>query len=145
MDFTLTKVEILRRRSKPKTPCVEDWKSYGRNVKNIFQSMMEKVGCRTPYQQSSEQLPLCRTKEKMQEMYSLLSADPTKRYPPPCDTLENLQYRYNDFDWNEMGPEWFWIYVDMPNKYNEILQTKALDVHSLVGNCGGYVGLFLGE
>ena len=146
MAFTVTSVEILTRRNKPKAPCIEDWKSYGKSIKTIFEEAMDKVGCRAPYQHSSKPLPRCQTKEKMKEMYTLLQEDPTKAYTPPCDTLENLQYKYDESDYEVRyeGPEWFWFFIDMPHRFKEIIQTKALDVHSLVGNCGGYIGLFLG-
>ena len=147
MDFSITNVEILKRRSKPKAPCSEDWNIHGQNIEAIFQNLMEEVGCRAPYQQSHKPLPLCHTKEKMMKMVSSLLADPTKNYPPACDTLENLQYTYSeqDFKQYDMGPEWFWICLDMPDRFKEIIQTRAVDFHTLVGNCGGYIGLFLGK
>ena len=147
MYFTITNVEILKRRSKSDAPCIEDWKMYGNNVENIFQSVMDEVGCRAPYQQSMKPMALCQTKEKMREMYTLLHADPTKKYLPTCDTLENMQYAYHDaiFKNNIKGPEWFWIGIDMPDRYKEIVQIRAVDIQSLIGNCGGYIGLFLGE
>ena len=91
MAFTVTSVEILTRRNKLRAPCVEDWKIYGKSIKTMFQNVMDKVGCRAPYQHSSKPLPFCQTKEKMKEMFKLLHEDPTKAYTPACDTLENLQ------------------------------------------------------
>ena len=142
MYFTITNAEVLKRRIKSHTPCIEDWKMYGKNIENIFQKVMDDVGCQAPYQQSKKPLPLCQTKEKMKEMFSLLHADPTKEYPPTCATLENMQYAYNDamYEHYIKGPEWFWIAIDMPDRYKEIVQIRAVDLHSLIGNCGGYVG-----
>ena len=147
MAFTVASVEILTRRNKLRAPCVEDWKIYGKSIKTMFQNVMDKVGCRAPYQHSNKPLPFCQTKEKMKEMFKLLHEDPTKAYTPACDTLENLQYKYDEsaYDVNYDGSEWFWLFIDMPHRFKEITQTRALDVHSLVGNCGGYIGLFLGE
>ena len=78
-------------------------------------------------------------------MQKLIREDPTKDYPPACDTLGNLQYSYDETDLDYGGPNMFESSVNMPNTYKEITQVRALDLHSLVGNCGGYIGLFLGE
>ena len=150
MYFTITNVEILKRRSKSTSRCTDDWKSHAKLIKTIFQNVMEEVGCRAPYQQSETMLPMCQTKEQMRQMYLLLSDDPTKNYPPSCDTLENLQFKYDEADYaleldGANMSEYFKIYIDMPNRFKEIIQTRAVDVHMLVGNCGGYIGLFVGE
>ena len=147
MSFTLTNVEILKRRSKSKAPCIEDWRKYDQDIETIFQDLMEVVGCRAPYQQPNKPLPLCQTKEKMKEMVSALIDDPMQNVSPSCDTLENLQYRYNELNYDNpyKGTEWFWIGIDMPDRFKEIIQTRAVDLHSLIGNCGGYIGLFIGK
>ena len=37
------------------------------------------------------------------------------------------------------------IYIMYPDKIKIISQVKSIDAHSLIGNIGGYIGLFLGR
>ena len=37
------------------------------------------------------------------------------------------------------------ITIDYPEEIKIITQSKEVDVHSLIGNIGGYLGLFLGK
>ena len=40
----------------------------------------------------------------------------------------------------------YWtITIEYPEEVKIITQTKDVDVHSLIGNIGGYLGLFLGK
>ena len=39
----------------------------------------------------------------------------------------------------------YYMYVSYPDKMTIISQTQAVDFHSLIGNIGGYIGLFLGK
>ena len=38
------------------------------------------------------------------------------------------------------------LYVDYlyPDRFKEVVMVKAVDIHSAIGNSGGYIGLFLG-
>ncbi len=75
-------------------------------------------------------------------------------HPPPCQQIEKIIYIFDEFHW--LVDNWI---VDGTNKtekvfeilvefldgtYMQIQQTKAYDGQSLVGNAGGYIGLFLG-
>ena len=68
-------------------------------------------------------------------------------YPLPCQGIENLTYDYSE----KTGPaasdaqSKFMVQVHFPNlKYREITHVQEYDIESLVGNIGGYLGLFLG-
>ena len=37
------------------------------------------------------------------------------------------------------------IYVSYPDKWKIVTQSQLVDIHALIGNVGGYIGLFLGE
>ena len=67
-------------------------------------------------------------------------------YPLPCQVIENLMYDYTEESGIDSRPESrFMILVNFPNlKYREITHVQEYDVESLVGNVGGYIGLFLG-
>ena len=67
-------------------------------------------------------------------------------YPLPCQVIENLMYDYTEESGIDSRPESrFMILVNFPNvKYREITHVQEYDVESLVGDVGGYIGLFLG-
>ena len=46
---------------------------------------------------------------------------------------------------NWKGTEWFHINIMFPDRFKEIVSVKAVDIHSAIGNSGGYVGLLLGN
>ena len=87
----------------------------------------------------------------MKELTNLLNDDwvsPKKgTYPSPCQIIENLSYEYSEksgIDLNLDDPR-FMVLVHFPNrKYREIIHVQEYDIESMVGNIGGYIGLFLG-
>ena len=49
-------------------------------------------------------------------------------------------------DFEQESRDTFWtIRIEYPEEVKIITQTKDVDVHSLIGNIGGYLGLFLGK
>ena len=51
------------------------------------------------------------------------------------------------FDPHSIGGHNLWIFlITYHNHWMKIIeQSKEVDIHSLIGNIGGYVGLFLGN
>ena len=86
----------------------------------------------------------------MKDLTYLLNDDwgsPTKAsYQSPCQNIENLSYEYSEkvgFDSREQSR--FMVLVHFPNrKYRQITHVQEYDVESMMGNIGGYIGLFLG-
>ena len=39
----------------------------------------------------------------------------------------------------------FWIRVKYPHEFKEIVMVKKIDMQTVIGNSGGYIGLFLGN
>ena len=64
MIFRINGVEIIRRRNKGILPCDEDWVNYDDNelVKHT-----NTVGCRAPYQNPSNKIAPCSTKDQMEK------------------------------------------------------------------------------
>ena len=125
---------------------------------------MEQVGCRPVYLKSGNSvLPRCSRKEQMQEIGDLLFAS-AKTYLPPCQRVTDIRYDFSEQDINNkitdimpmsIGVE---ATINDPNStgllsiwtlmledsYREIKQVRAYSIQSLIGNAGGYLGLFLG-
>ena len=83
-------------------------------------------------------------------------------YPPPCQQIEKIIYFFDEFSWlvdnwitktgndtngsnNQTDDRMFEVLLNfLDGTYMEIQHAKAYDGWSLVGNAGGYIGLFLG-
>ena len=66
-------------------------------------------------------------------------------YPKACQRISRI-----DIKQHSSGP--FYLHgpklgfrVVYPDDVKIITQSKEVDVHSLIGNIGGYIGLFLGK
>ena len=125
-----------------------DWKNYDFW---IMQQFMEHIGCRPPYSIGNSSLKLCDTRNSMEQVrFNLLEE---LKYPPPCQSVEKVGYDYretdetpNEFDFLTFDKGSFKIDMTLQHQaFKLIEQKKAYDFQSLVGNGGGYVGLFLGN
>ena len=143
MDFTVTQVEVVKRRNKRTRSCVSD--------SNPFDDMMingnvEKNGCRAPYQKSPENLHLCASKEEMAgaSLDPLLMSEEVR----PCTSVRSIMYSYDEQDnddTNSDWPEYLQIGLGLPIVFKEIIQKREVDIQTVIGNAGGYVGLFVGN
>ena len=132
-------IEVLRRRNKINGPCVEDWMHYDDLVLNKH---ISSVNCRTPYQKSN--VPLCTTTSKIMSSRYDAEIVREKYFPPPCQEITDIKYKSNTMDDIWPGP-YLDILVLYPNLMKVISQEQTVDVHALIGNIGGYIGLFLGK
>ena len=77
----------------------------------------------------------------------MLSYEKVKYFniPKSCERIAKMMLikRYkkkdsgNSTTWNFM--------IHYPDEFKVIMQSKEVDIHSLIGNIGGYLGLFLGD
>ena len=68
----------------------------------------------------------------------------TLNLPVPCQEMSQLAFDFTrEFELPEY--EEFPILIVFPEKIRAITQSQAIDIHSLIGNIGGYIGLFLGK
>ena len=64
--------------------------------------------------------------------------------PKACQRCSKIRRQINtDRSRNEVDSSWY-IRIYYPEEVKIITQSKDVDVHSLIGNIGGYLGLFLG-
>ena len=137
----VSSIEILKRRNRKEEPCMDEWMSYDESIQ---QKHLESVGCRAPYQAMQTEIPVCYTKEKMNE--SLLDVQKlSQKYHPPCQEMPSVVYNYGIAEHEKELGDNIALYVSYPDKWKVITQSQAVDVHALIGNIGGYIGLFLGK
>ena len=150
MQFIIKLFEVTVRRNTRKAQCNEKWK---RDDFEVFQKWIDKTKCKTPYQTWNTSYTFCDTKEKMAQ--ANLNTDGRKNYLPPCQSVENAMYEYIDFEPEMtnltdsnffMANDTFTIMGKVPiNKFKAIVHKKAYDLQTLIGNCGGYIGLIVGK
>ena len=130
----------------------------------VGKQLLSSVGCRPFYLDRIRKYPPCDSKEKNARAYKVilnLIADPkdVKNVKKPCSEftkistiskeITNADREYFWIKKSEKIPEkfdgWFDVVVSFRKKtYTEISQIRAYSLQSLVGNAGGYVGLFVG-
>jgi len=140
MEFTLKEFKILRRRNKRITPCIPDHMNFDEIV---LHDHLQNIGCKTPFQKAARTKTVCESKEQIKRAnFDLLKNRNLKKActTPIAINFENYETNYGKIN----GSDWFHIYVTFPDNYEEIMMVRAVDIHSAIGNSGGYIGLFLG-
>ena len=160
--FNVISMTLLRRRNKTRDIC-QHYNNFDNDYK---EAIIAKVGCIPPYWKSSQRFDKCRTAEEMQMIAKYAfkgysgSSGLEKILPKSCVELKKLLYKSDDADVafnliQTKNPELIITKVGNENVTNfmvtfedagikEIKQVQAFGIASLVGNVGGYIGLFLG-
>ena len=64
----------------------------------------------------------------------------------PCQEMINVEIGYidmaQDYNVSDEGP--IIMHIQYPDQMKIITQARSVDLHALIGNIGGYIGLFLG-
>ena len=139
--YTIDNVELLLKRNKRREPC-----SYSSTNFDDFVigKHIKKIGCRPPYLSKYNEYPVCTSREDMKSSANIAYARYSKIYHKPCQAMPKVNFANTDEPtWkNDMS---FGIGIAYPEHFKIISQYQAVDFHSLVGNIGGYIGLFLGN
>ena len=128
-------------------PCNKDWKN---NDHVIMKNIMKEIGCRPPHWDKIIDLPKCSKKEQLKQFYWL---NLTGQYPP-CKHIQKVMYTYEELNYIEKNPiepsqqrndTYFKVIIRFEDSsFMEIKHVRAFDIQSLIGNSGGYLGLFTG-
>jgi hypothetical protein len=152
MDFNIRTMNVVVRRYKQSSNnCIENWKNYD-NV--VLEQLIEAVGCKAPYQNPERTWPTCESEEKMKKVQFPIEIGPG--FTRPCREIENIDYQTLDSDFtharqlegNKQGKEWrtffgvVWRFLN--TRFVSTISKKALDLESLIGYMGGYIGMFTG-
>ena len=137
MDFNLQQIDLLKRRNKRNDPCTNDLNF----DQVILDDHLQKIGCKAPYQRTNKSMEICDSIEKIRDAkFDLFYNELQKK---PCTSASTLSFSYNEYEYEGSG--WFRVILFYPNQYRKITLIQAIDLHTLIGNAGAYVGLFLGK
>ena len=144
MQFEIQNIEIMQNRNKRNTPCLDGILDLDRIH---FESVAKRLPCKPPYFNIGENTTACKSRKEMEQCHSLMLSYNLGQYlkHPPCRSLEKLEYNYMEFDLREADPPF--VHIDIrfiDATYREILRVRAFTIESLLGNIGGYIGIFIG-
>ena len=131
--------EILRRRNKNKDPCFVDWIHFDDTV---VKTHHDSIGCSPPYHKSNKSI--CSSKSEIMKSRYELNEVRNRYYPPPCEEMSSIVFSSERLQ-IPGDSENLKLYFNYPDKTKVIQQVKAVDFQTLIGNIGGYIGLFLGK
>ena len=141
-DISINSLEVLQRRNKRQKKCITSWRTYD---EFIILKEIEKIGCRPPYLLSFGEFPICENPEEIERFLTLhvkLSDDQTS---PACHEIAHMTFANEKEPYEEQEEEHKLIVsLTYPPNIKLIKQEQAIDFHVLIGNIGGYIGLFLG-
>ena len=149
--FKITTMEIIIRRNRPSSQCFTGWKHFDDSV---FEKYNQESTCTVPYQKGNQSV--CNTSKEMVDSKYSMNELRNKYFPEPCLEMSNLISSMNIYEIsNGASPSMniyeisngtsHQLYVNYPDKIKVITQHKSVDAHMLIGNIGGYIGLFLGN
>ena len=143
--------EIIERRSKQNNICKENWLN---DDQEIIDELVRSVGCRHKHWSRNVNAPVCKSHNDFLSLrtpgITVVDAVFLEEYVPPCREIQTLLATntvvVDSTTVNGTGIE---PYINLTfhfksATYKLIKNVKAFNEESLIGNLGGYVGLFLG-
>ena len=149
MKFDIQNVVVLKLRNKRKKPCNSKWKN---NDEYILGEISQEIGCKPPHWNIETKLPDCLSRLQMKKVHEVFDRSGEGDFIPPCRRLEKIIHSYTDI--NEVGDKLqqnsntdiiYEVLVEFEGgTYMEVEHVREVTFHSMAGNAGGYLGLFLG-
>ena len=111
----------------------------------VYDQHLMKTGCRAPYLKKNELHPKCSSNKTIKNGMYYKKVAERMEMPKACLRITKIrtECKIHENKYREY-PMWY-IRVLYPIEVKMISQSKEVDVHSLIGNIGGYIGLFLGN
>ena len=153
--------EVTIRRKTKNRPCNADWLN---DDQLVYEEFLTRGGkCRPPYKIWNSTYPVCDTIQKMYEANYHFGRQRDK-YMEPCQNAEKVIYESQVVDFSKLSMDSdyyhrvglaefdyffkegsFIVVVEiLSNRFKVIKHVQQYDLQSLIGNSGGYIGLFLG-
>lgn len=153
LGFGLSNIEMLKRRNKRALPCFDDAIQYD---KKVFEDHVKRFGCMPRYFNIAGNYELCSFENHSRleskavfDMRSNLAFGFLKkkeREEKPCSTLENVNARLSKRNVRllEQIEGSLVVGILYSRTFKEIKQVKRLNIETLIGMIGTYIGLFTG-
>ena len=148
LKFVVKELEILRRRNERNKKCIENSNSFDKRVVNRY---ILDEGCRPTYLDVEDQIQLCRSMKMLKKSRFEYATIRLIDIVPDCQVVSKLEEFQKDWILTDILLEkeelnsTLVVQVIYPDKIKIITSSKEIDIHTLIGNIGGYLGLFLGN
>ena len=144
-EFTIYELEFIEGRNSKHKRCGDGKQSYDYEM---LKKHISQKGCRTPYLTGYNSFPLCNTSKDISFAKLTYGKTKTMKCDRPCKRIAKLLIDETvDSVMDSVGLEVeniFRIHITFPDEVKTIVQSKEVDIHTLIGNIGGYLGLFMG-
>ena len=165
MDFYLSNVEIFKRRANGAKTCSVSERYDFETTEKIIKS----VGCQPPYWKSNQSYSKCSSSKQLLDMKhhydgKLFKSNIHQGYILPCVEINKMEVEYTEtggkerktkFNINiyenfekDAGTNLGWFIINThfwkSTIFKEIRQIRVYSFQNLIGNAGGYLGLFVG-
>ena len=138
MSFKLQQLEVLKRRNKRNDHCVPNELNFDQMILDDY---LDKLGCKAPYHRTDKNLEVCDSILNMKKAnFDHLGNENPKK---ACTSVSIITFTYDEHD--KKGNDKFSILIEYPSQYKEVVMVRAVDLQTVIGNAGGYIGLFLGK
>ena len=142
MEFNIQNMVVHKKRNKGHKTCHKGWK-YDDDYK--LNALIKKIGCEPDQLSRNTTFPKC---SSMKEPRGINYAD-IEKINAPCRQVEKILYSYDEylnyFTKDTKNNTIFELSLNFQGEtYMEIEQARAYDLERLIGNAGGYIGVFLG-
>ena len=143
-DVNLDQMETINYRDKLSNPCHSDWLN---DDEKILRDMASTIGCVPPYLHHELDGSKCVEQNQLiswRDNLTRFHHTPSIKEMMPCRAIRSQ--RFTSKISTEAGNEKnvFYVVVRYPEYYMEIKHVRQYNFEGLVGNAGGYLGLFLG-
>ena len=143
----INNADFFKRRNKRSRACMDDELKYDATV---FKEHVENFGCKPPYLNIHGNYSVCSTQHELKKtnfdfkFHQLLQ---TSNVTLPCTSLQttNIWYEQKDDELIERKKGLMKMEIYYPAIYKEIQEVRSVDLQTVVGNAGGYIGLFCGK
>jgi hypothetical protein len=142
IGIPISKAEVLKTRNKPKNPCMMQWRNWDDLV---VMKRIKDIGCIPPYYEPHPNFRTCSTMMGIKRWYDVMNEIRNNRPDLPCQQMPRIDFGISTRSNASLIKGTFMITVIYPEQVKVITQSRAVDVNTLIGNIGGYIGLFLGR
>ena len=140
--FNIWELEEIKRRNTHRKKCFDDPTTFDENVMKKYISEQK---CRPPYVNKYHSFQICKTANDIKDAKLTFGRTKMIQKIKPCRRISKLNWDEHSSGDDPYNPkEELRIYVTYPEEVKTIEMHKEVDFHSLVGNIGGYLGLFMG-
>ena len=106
----------------------------------MVQKYASQKGCRAPYLLDNPDAPLCNSSKDIKVAKFSYEKSKTIDLVKPCNRISRV---LSSCYLNHVKHIWR-VSVTFPDEVRTIVQSREVDIHTLIGNIGGYLGLLTG-